>query len=381
MRSPVPCTKSTRRPDRSGVGGVHPGVQRHHAAYLLGVARRAARPARRASARPDRRKGSEAFADLFQRPGDVVERRVRGVPAAVGVQQPEHRESSAPARAMRWATGIIRRTESWVGLTIGRPSRGRHRAGRGRHPRDGSGHGWRGGGAGGHGASVPAVRWGQPPSIGASSWQAPVRGRTQRPRGPARTVRDRSGDRLLPRRELLVRSRGRRPARVCAVMTPEFLAHQQQVGNDLVTPRPEWSFPGLHPGDRWCVVAARWLQAYQADAAAPVVLASTNERALEVIPLEVLRRHSVDVPSDPARWSDEAMTTEPTTGSIAGSTNPSPAARSSSSTSRRGSPTRRGAPGTTPPSRATCSGCWRPGRRPAFRSSTSGTTPARRTRR
>jgi uncharacterized protein (DUF2237 family) len=86
---------------------------------------------------------------------------------------------------------------------------------------------------------------------------------------------------------------------VCAVMTPEFLAHQQQVGNDLVTPRPEWSFPGLHPGDRWCVVAARWLQAYQADAAAPVVLASTNERALEVIPLEVLRRHSVDVPSDP----------------------------------------------------------------------------------
>ena len=48
---------------------------------------------------------------------------------------------------------------------------------------------------------------------------------------------------------------------VCAVMTPEFLAHQQQVGNDLVTPRPEWSFPGLHPGDRWCVVAARWLQA------------------------------------------------------------------------------------------------------------------------
>ena len=87
---------------------------------------------------------------------------------------------------------------------------------------------------------------------------------------------------------------------VCAVMTPEFLAHQQRVGNDLVTPRPEWSFPGLHPGDRWCVVTARWLQAYEDDAAAPVVLASTNERALEVIPLEVLRTHSVDVPADPS---------------------------------------------------------------------------------
>lgn len=86
---------------------------------------------------------------------------------------------------------------------------------------------------------------------------------------------------------------------VCAVMTPEFLAHQQSVGNDLVTPRPEWSFPGLHPGDRWCVVAARWLQAHEDGAGAPVVLASTNERALEIVPLEVLRAHSVDVPTDP----------------------------------------------------------------------------------
>ncbi len=85
---------------------------------------------------------------------------------------------------------------------------------------------------------------------------------------------------------------------VCAVVTPEFLAHQQQVGNDLSTPRPEWSFPGLVPGDRWCVVAVRWLQAVQAGAAAPVVLASTNERALELIPLEVLRANAVDVPPD-----------------------------------------------------------------------------------
>jgi uncharacterized protein (DUF2237 family) len=85
---------------------------------------------------------------------------------------------------------------------------------------------------------------------------------------------------------------------VCAVMTPEFLAHQQSVGNDLSTPRPEWQFAGLQPGDRWCVVAARWLQSYEAGVAAPVVLASTNERALEIIPIELLTESSVDVPPD-----------------------------------------------------------------------------------
>ena len=86
---------------------------------------------------------------------------------------------------------------------------------------------------------------------------------------------------------------------VCAVMTTEFLEHQRSVGNDLTTPRPEWSFPGLRPGDRWCVVAARWRQAYDEGVAAPVVLASTHERALDVIPLGWLREHAVDVPSDP----------------------------------------------------------------------------------
>ncbi|MFL6024829.1 MAG: DUF2237 family protein [Marmoricola sp.] len=86
---------------------------------------------------------------------------------------------------------------------------------------------------------------------------------------------------------------------VCAVMTAEFLAHQQQVGNDLVTPRPQWQFPGLVPGDRWCVVAARWEQAYQDGAAAPVVLASTSEIALQVVPFEHLAEHAVDVPDDP----------------------------------------------------------------------------------
>lgn len=86
---------------------------------------------------------------------------------------------------------------------------------------------------------------------------------------------------------------------VCAVVTREFLAQQESVGNDLVTPHPEWRFPGLQPGDRWCVVAVRWLQAYQDGVAAPVVLASTHERALDVIPLELLREHAVDVPGDP----------------------------------------------------------------------------------
>jgi uncharacterized protein (DUF2237 family) len=85
---------------------------------------------------------------------------------------------------------------------------------------------------------------------------------------------------------------------VCAVVTEEFLAHQRTVGNDLTSPMPVYGFPGLHPGDRWCVVAARWLQAYHDGVAAPVVLASTSERALELIPLSVLREHAVDVPPD-----------------------------------------------------------------------------------
>jgi uncharacterized protein len=85
---------------------------------------------------------------------------------------------------------------------------------------------------------------------------------------------------------------------VCAVVTEEFLAHQRGVGNDLSTPMPQYSFPGLHPGDRWCVVAARWLQAYRDGVAAPVVLASTNQRAIEIVPLDALREHAVDVPPD-----------------------------------------------------------------------------------
>lgn len=90
---------------------------------------------------------------------------------------------------------------------------------------------------------------------------------------------------------------------VCAVVTEQFLAHQVAIGNDLVTPRPELRFPGLAPGDRWCVVAVRWLQALQDGAAAPVVLAATHERALDTVPLELLRQHAVDVPDSPAALS------------------------------------------------------------------------------
>lgn len=88
---------------------------------------------------------------------------------------------------------------------------------------------------------------------------------------------------------------------VCAVMTAEFLTHQQFVGNDLVTARPEYQFAGLVPGDRWCVVAARWRQAAEAGVGSPVVLASTHERAVDVVPLEMLRAHAVDVPADPGQ--------------------------------------------------------------------------------
>ena len=86
---------------------------------------------------------------------------------------------------------------------------------------------------------------------------------------------------------------------VCAVVTAEFLAHQRQLGNDLTTPRPELAFPGLSPGDRWCVVASRWLESYEEGVAPPVLLASTHERSLDVIPIEALREHAVDVPDDP----------------------------------------------------------------------------------
>ena len=75
---------------------------------------------------------------------------------------------------------------------------------------------------------------------------------------------------------------------VCAVVTAEFLRFSAEVGNDLSTPRPEFGFPGLQPGDRWCLCAARWLEAHSAGHAPEVVLGATHMRALDVVPIEAL---------------------------------------------------------------------------------------------
>lgn len=91
---------------------------------------------------------------------------------------------------------------------------------------------------------------------------------------------------------------------ICAVVTAEFLEHQVSIGNDLTRVMPEYRFPGLVPGDRWCVTAANWLRAHEDGAAAFVVLASTHERALDVVPLDALREHAVDVPSDAGSLED-----------------------------------------------------------------------------
>ena len=85
---------------------------------------------------------------------------------------------------------------------------------------------------------------------------------------------------------------------ICAVVTAEFLEYQQSVGNDLSTPVPEYRFPGLTPGDRWCVTTQAWLRAHEEGVAAFVVLAATHERALDGVPLDVLREYAVDVPAD-----------------------------------------------------------------------------------
>lgn len=75
---------------------------------------------------------------------------------------------------------------------------------------------------------------------------------------------------------------------VCAVVTSEFLEFSKSRGNDLITPRPEYLFPGLKPGDKWCLCATRWLEAWKAGVAPSVVLEATNEASLKIIPLEAL---------------------------------------------------------------------------------------------
>lgn len=92
---------------------------------------------------------------------------------------------------------------------------------------------------------------------------------------------------------------------ICAVVTDEFLAHQRSIGNDLSTPNPGFGFAGLNAGDRWCVTAPNWLRAHEDGAAAPVVLAATNEVTLEIVELEVLQQYAVDVPPDPGVLAEE----------------------------------------------------------------------------
>ena len=82
---------------------------------------------------------------------------------------------------------------------------------------------------------------------------------------------------------------------VCVVLTAEFLEFSKARGNDLSTPRPEFDFPGLKPGQRWCLCAARWVEAYKAGNAPRVVLNSTNQAALELVPLQALKQFAVDV--------------------------------------------------------------------------------------
>lgn len=85
---------------------------------------------------------------------------------------------------------------------------------------------------------------------------------------------------------------------VCAILTAEFLAYSKYVGNDLSTPRPEYRFPGLKPGDQWCLCAGRFMQAHEEGCAPKVNLAATHQRALEVVPLEVLEQYTTSDTGD-----------------------------------------------------------------------------------
>jgi hypothetical protein len=82
---------------------------------------------------------------------------------------------------------------------------------------------------------------------------------------------------------------------VCARMTAKFLEFSKASGNDLSTPQPDFGFPGLKPGDRWCLCAGRWREALEAGVAPPVVLSATHEEALAVVSLEDLKRHALDL--------------------------------------------------------------------------------------
>ena len=82
---------------------------------------------------------------------------------------------------------------------------------------------------------------------------------------------------------------------ICSEMTTGFLNFSKSMGNDLITAVPEYNFLGLKPGDRWCLCAARWLEAYEASSAPSIIAMATNKRALEIIPIELIKEFSLDV--------------------------------------------------------------------------------------
>jgi len=82
---------------------------------------------------------------------------------------------------------------------------------------------------------------------------------------------------------------------VCIIATPEFLAYSKSRGNDLSTPMPDFGFPGLVPGDQWCLCALRWQEAFEAGSPPKIKLASTNKLALDLVKFEDLKRHAIDI--------------------------------------------------------------------------------------
>ena len=98
---------------------------------------------------------------------------------------------------------------------------------------------------------------------------------------------------------------------LCAVVTAEFLTHSRERGNDLITPRPEFDFPGLEPGDRWCLCVGRWVEAADAGVAPPVVLEATDESVLRAVDLDRLREHEFDPETfDPEKFGSEKFGSE-----------------------------------------------------------------------
>ena len=97
---------------------------------------------------------------------------------------------------------------------------------------------------------------------------------------------------------------------VCAVVSEEFLQYSRSLGNDLMTPVPMYQFPGLQPGDKWCLCVSRWKQALDADCAPPVILEACHEKSLEVVKLDELRAHQFDPSSELANDESQSTSTD-----------------------------------------------------------------------